>query len=60
MLSANAQSPIAIECFMEDIDVRGMMERDLFLETAAPLLTKLDALLAEAFADCGLAKEASR
>ena len=45
---------------MEDIDVRGMMERDLFLETAAPLLTKLDALLAEAFAGCGLAKEASR
>merc|ERR1719267_109325 len=28
VLSANPQAPINIECFMDDIDVKGMMERD--------------------------------
>ena len=32
VLSANPKAPIAIECFMNDIDVKGMMERVDFLE----------------------------
>ena len=41
MLSANPQAPIAIECFMEDIDVKGMMDRDVFLELAEPGLKQV-------------------
>ena len=32
ILSANSQAPISIESFMEDIDVKGMIDRDFFLE----------------------------
>jgi len=54
ILSANSSAPIAIESFMDDIDVKGMMERDLFLEMCAPLLEKLQAVIEAAFAGCGL------
>merc|ERR1719460_3370172 len=36
ILSANAQAPISVECFMEDIDVKGMMERDQFAVMCGP------------------------
>merc|ERR1719387_2025077 len=49
VLSANPQAPIGIECFMEDIDVKGMMQREDMLEVGEPLLKKLDALMDEAF-----------
>ena len=42
ILSANPKAPISIECFMNDIDVKGMMARDLFLEKCAPLMVKLE------------------
>merc|ERR1719460_2667781 len=54
VLSANPQAPINIECFMDDIDVKGMMDRDAFLELAEPFLVQLDALMAEAFQGSGL------
>ena len=41
VLSSNPNAPIAIECFMDDIDVKGMMARDLFLELCEPLMDKL-------------------
>ena len=34
VLSANPQAPINIECFMEDIDVKSMINRDDFLEAS--------------------------
>eukprot|EP00965_Chrysotila_dentata_P157528 5203877-Pleurochrysis_carterae.AAC.1 len=34
VLSANPKAPISIECFMDDIDVKGMMERDVFLQAS--------------------------
>jgi len=57
ILSANPQAPISIESFMEDIDVKGMVDRDFFLEKAEPLMTKLRAVLSEAFEGSGLTKE---
>jgi len=57
VLSANPQAPINIESFMNDIDVKGMMQRDDMLTVAAPLLVKLDGILDEAFKASGLAME---
>merc|ERR1719506_3320010 len=54
VLSANPQAPINIECFMDDIDVKGMMERSEMLEVAEPFLVKLDTIMAEALAQSGL------
>merc|ERR1719421_1274411 len=56
VLSANPQAPINIECFMDDIDVKGMMERSDMLTVGAPLLEKLDKLLSEAYTASGVAK----
>eukprot|EP00324_Dicrateria_rotunda_P004601 CAMPEP_0206162974 /NCGR_PEP_ID=MMETSP1474-20131121/11129_1 /ASSEMBLY_ACC=CAM_ASM_001110 /TAXON_ID=97495 /ORGANISM="Imantonia sp., Strain RCC918" /LENGTH=537 /DNA_ID=CAMNT_0053565377 /DNA_START=13 /DNA_END=1622 /DNA_ORIENTATION=- len=57
VLSANPQAPINIECFMNDIDVKSMVDRADFLESAAPALDKLDKLMAQAFEASGLTKE---
>merc|ERR1719408_1074787 len=54
VLSANPQAPINIECFMEDIDVKGMMDRAEMLSVAEPFLVKLDTIMAEALAQSGL------
>eukprot|EP00908_Phaeocystis_cordata_P011024 Transcript_21867.p1 GENE.Transcript_21867~~Transcript_21867.p1 ORF type:complete len:820 (-),score=464.81 Transcript_21867:172-2631(-) len=57
ILSANAQAPISVECFMEDIDVKGMMERSTFAEMCEPLFEKLQKVIQKAFDGCGLALE---
>merc|ERR1719502_2365493 len=49
ILSANPQAPINIESFIEDIDVKSMIDRDEFLESCIPALDKLDKIMAEAF-----------
>merc|ERR1719231_155811 len=54
VLSANPQAPINIECFMDDIDVKGMMDRAEMLSVAEPFLVKLDGIMAEALAASGL------
>merc|ERR1719482_1858641 len=54
VLSANPQAPINIECFMDDIDVKGMMDRAEMLSVAEPLLVKLDGIMAEALSASGL------
>ena len=54
ILSANDKAPISIECFMDDIDVKGMMEREVFAEMCVPLFEKCQKLIEKAFADCGL------
>jgi len=53
-ISRGRQAPINIECFMEDIDVKGMMDRAEMLSVAEPLLVKLDAIMAEALTASGL------
>merc|ERR1719498_1321773 len=45
ILSANPQAPISLECFMNDIDVKGMIDRDYFLEMAEPLTAKLQTVI---------------
>ena len=54
VLSANPQAPINIECFMEDIDVKGMMDRAEMLSVAEPLLVRLDGIMDEALKASGL------
>merc|ERR1719375_530875 len=55
ILSANPQAPINIESFMEDIDVKGMMDRDQMLEVAEPALKRLEVCMAEALESSGIA-----
>ena len=57
VLSANPEAPISIECFMNDIDVKGMMQREDMLTVAKPLLDKLDTILAEALEGSGIGKD---
>ena len=57
VLSANAQAPIAVECFMEDIDVKGVMEREQFATMCEPLFAKLQKVIQRAFDGCGLPYE---
>ena len=54
VLSANPSAPINIECFMDDIDVKGMMDRSEMLEVAEPFLARLDGIMAEALQLSGL------
>ena len=42
MSSTNADMTINIECFMEDKDVKGKMNRNIFEELAAPLLERIE------------------
>ena len=53
VLSANAQAPIAVECFMDDIDVKGVMEREKFAEMCEPLFENLQKVIQRAFDGCG-------
>ena len=57
VLSANPQAPIAIESFMDDIDVKGIMERDDFLEMCAPLMDRFQKVIETAFEASGLTKD---
>ena len=57
VLSANPQAPIAIESFMDDIDVKGSMERDDFLEMCAPLMDRFQKVIETAFEASGLTKD---
>ncbi len=57
VLSANAEAQINIECLMNDIDVKGKMNRDELEELAAPLLDKLRDVCRRAIEDANLAKD---
>merc|ERR1719453_2820849 len=57
ILSANAQAPISVESFINDIDVKGNMERSDFAEMCVPLFDKLQKLIQKAFDGCGLPME---
>eukprot|EP01086_Lenisia_limosa_P010582 TRINITY_DN3503_c0_g1_i2.p1 TRINITY_DN3503_c0_g1~~TRINITY_DN3503_c0_g1_i2.p1 ORF type:complete len:827 (+),score=361.42 TRINITY_DN3503_c0_g1_i2:171-2483(+) len=47
-LSSNSEAHMSIECFMDDIDVKGMMKRDEFEELCAPIFEKIRATIAKA------------
>jgi len=58
LMSANSNKlPINIECFMNDIDVKGSMDRASFLDLIAPALQKLEATFKECLETSGLKKE---
>lgn len=57
VLSANPQAPINIESFMDDIDVKGLMDRDEMLKVAEPFLAKLDSIMADCLAQGGFSHE---
>ena len=43
LMSANQNKlPLNIECFMNDVDVKGSMDRTLFLELIAPSLAQIE------------------
>eukprot|EP00166_Cyanidium_caldarium_P005319 ctg_631.g338 len=44
MLSANAQAPLNIDCFMNDVDVSGMIDRATFEQLVAPLVERISAV----------------
>ena len=57
VLSANAEAPLAIECLMEDTDIRGAITREAFEAMAAPLLSRFAAPIRAALSQAGLKPE---
>lgn len=58
LMSANQNSlPMNIECFMNDIDVKGAMDRATFLDLIAPQLKELEDTMKRVFESSGLKKE---
>lgn len=43
MLSANNEAPLNVECIMDDIDVRGRLNREELEALVAPVLARLKA-----------------
>ncbi|KAF8072352.1 HSP70-14 [Scenedesmus sp. PABB004] len=54
VLSANAESPINIECLMDDVDVRSLLNREQLEEMVEPFLARLNAVLRAAVEASGL------
>lgn len=57
MSSIALELPMNIECFMEDKDVSGKMNRETFEELAAPLMKRVEMTLVNAIANCPSAEE---
>jgi len=58
LMSANSnQLPLNIECFMNDIDVKGSMDRATFLELIAPELQKIEQTMKDCLEASQLKKE---
>jgi len=58
LMSANQNKlPLNIECFMNDVDVKGSMDRTLFLELIAPQLAQIENAMKECLDTSGLKKE---
>ncbi|KAF9595883.1 hypothetical protein IFM89_005369, partial [Coptis chinensis] len=54
MLSANPETPLNIECWMDEKDVRGFIKRDEFEKISIPILERVKVPLEKAIADAGL------
>lgn len=57
VLSANMQSPINVECLMNDKDVSGMIDRASFEDYTAELRGRIDAVLQKALDVAGVTKK---
>ncbi|KAJ6807113.1 heat shock 70 kDa protein 16-like [Iris pallida] len=57
VLSANAEAPIAIECLMEEKDVRGFIKREEFERLSAELLERVLVPCRKAMSNAGLGVE---
>ncbi|KAL3631864.1 hypothetical protein CASFOL_024848 [Castilleja foliolosa] len=57
ILSANPESPLNIECLMDDKDVRGFIKRDEFEEISIPILERVKKPLEKSLAEAGLTTE---
>ncbi|XP_074069345.1 heat shock 70 kDa protein 4 [Macrotis lagotis] len=58
LMSANASDlPLNIECFMNDVDVSGIMNRSKFLEMCDDLLARVEPPLRSVLEQAGLKKE---
>eukprot|EP00306_Pavlova_sp_CCMP459_P006598 CAMPEP_0185158932 /NCGR_PEP_ID=MMETSP1139-20130426/2717_1 /TAXON_ID=298111 /ORGANISM="Pavlova sp., Strain CCMP459" /LENGTH=823 /DNA_ID=CAMNT_0027724089 /DNA_START=18 /DNA_END=2489 /DNA_ORIENTATION=+ len=56
-LSTIAQSTLAIECFIDDIDVQQKIERSDFEEWNKPILDRIMATVDKALSEAGIAKD---
>lgn len=57
-MSANTNKmPLNIECFMNDIDVKGVVDRAAFEEMIVPMIKKIEVTLEEVLRTSGLKKE---
>lgn len=54
VLSANAESPINIECLMDDVDVRSELNRDQLEEMIQPFLGRLNTVLRASVESSGM------
>lgn len=57
VLSANLQSPLNVECLMNDKDVSLMIDRPQFEELIKPLCAKIDVVLDRALSVAGVTKQ---
>lgn len=57
VLSANAESPLNVECIMDDVDVRSALNREQLETICAPLFARIRAPIDKALADAGLKAE---
>jgi heat shock 70kDa protein 4 len=57
VLSANAEAPLAIECLMEDTDIRGSITREQFEAMASPVLERMAPVVRAALAQAGVKPE---
>ncbi|XP_052158244.1 heat shock 70 kDa protein 15-like [Oryza glaberrima] len=57
VLSANPESPMHIECLMDEKDVRGFIKREEFEKISAPILERVKGPLEKALAEAGLTTE---
>lgn len=56
ILSANPESPLNMECLMDDVDVKGHITRDELEQIAAPLLDRIRTVCERTIADAKLAE----
>lgn len=57
VLSANAESPLNVECIMDDVDVRSKLTREELEQICAPLFARIKGPCEEALASAGLKAE---
>eukprot|EP01089_Gocevia_fonbrunei_P019392 TRINITY_DN6857_c0_g1_i2.p1 TRINITY_DN6857_c0_g1~~TRINITY_DN6857_c0_g1_i2.p1 ORF type:complete len:800 (-),score=248.21 TRINITY_DN6857_c0_g1_i2:49-2448(-) len=57
VLSANTESPVAVECIMNDTDVQGLIKRPEFEELSTELLERIKTVILKSLESSGLKPE---